>query len=246
MSDQEDSGAAGGSSNVEIQRKDRLRVLCIHGYRQNEFSFRSKIGSFRKYVDKYAEFVFISAPHQAPPFPGEEDKGLNENQKSWWFNKPDGHFRGIYKGGPVVGFEESLRLVEETWEKQGPFQGLLGFSQGGCFVGLLSHLAERGMITKLKPEFVVIASGFRSLSLAHLNYYENIVKIPSLHIYGENDDIIPTEMSETLASGFENKAVVTHSGGHYFPATAAQKSAYVEFFLDRLQEHLEAAELQNN
>lgn len=79
MSDQEDSGAAGGSSSVEIQRKDRLRVLCIHGYRQNEFSFRSKIGSFRKYVDKYAEFVFISAPHQAPPFPGEEDKGLNGN-----------------------------------------------------------------------------------------------------------------------------------------------------------------------
>ncbi|XP_059611923.1 esterase AGAP003155 [Phlebotomus argentipes] len=243
---EEDSLVAGSSSGVEIQSKDRLRVLCIHGYRQNEFSFRSKLGSFRKYVDKYAEFVFITAPHQAPPFPGEEDKPVNENQKSWWFNKPDGSFRGIYKGGPVVGFEESLRLVEKTWEEQGPFHGILGFSQGGCFVGLLCHLAERGMITTLKPQFAVIASGFRSLSLAHLNYYENTVKIPSLHIYGENDDIIPTEMSETLASGFENKIVVTHAGGHYFPATAAQKMHYVDFFRDRLQTHLEALELENH
>lgn len=46
--------------------------------------------------------------------------------------------------GPAFGFEKSLRLVEKTWEEQGPFQGLLGFSQGASFVGLLCDLSCRG------------------------------------------------------------------------------------------------------
>lgn len=47
---------------------DKMKILCLHGYRQNAESFKSKIGSFRKFVNKYAEFVFISAPHNnAPP-----------------------------------------------------------------------------------------------------------------------------------------------------------------------------------
>lgn len=46
---------------------DKMKILCLHGYRQNADSFKSKTGSFRKFVNKYAEFVFISAPHMAPP-----------------------------------------------------------------------------------------------------------------------------------------------------------------------------------
>lgn len=53
------------STRLEIT--DKIRILCLHGYRQNAESFRSKTGSFRKFVNKYAEFVFISAPHMAPP-----------------------------------------------------------------------------------------------------------------------------------------------------------------------------------
>ena len=37
--------------------------MCIHGYRQNEKMFREKTGAFRKIVGKYADLVFITAPH---------------------------------------------------------------------------------------------------------------------------------------------------------------------------------------
>lgn len=78
MCDPEESGSSAGSSNgPQIQTKDRIRVLCIHGYRQNEHSFRNKLGSFRKYIEKYVECTFITAPHQAPPFPGEEEATIN-------------------------------------------------------------------------------------------------------------------------------------------------------------------------
>lgn len=86
------------------------------------------------------EFVFVSAPHEAPPL---EDQ--TEGQGSaWWFNKDDGTFKGTNKCGPAIGFEKSLKQVEEVWNTQGPFQGILGFSQGACFAGLLCSLAVRG------------------------------------------------------------------------------------------------------
>lgn len=37
------------------------------------------------------------------------------------------------------------------------------------------------------------------------------------------------EMSKTLTDCFENTLIVKHSGGHYLPATAAQKKNYQEF-----------------
>lgn len=44
-----------------------LRVLCLHGYRQNGTMFREKTGSLRKLLKKQvADFVFIDAPHLIP------------------------------------------------------------------------------------------------------------------------------------------------------------------------------------
>lgn len=123
---------------------DKLKFLCLHGYRQNGESFKSKIGSFRKHVCKYADFVFINAPHVVPAGSAGSSGSRNQDQRSWWFNKEDGTFSGTHRSAHVVGFKESVELVEKVWREQGPFQGLLGFSQGACFVGLLCSLGVRG------------------------------------------------------------------------------------------------------
>jgi len=253
--------------NKPAGEQEKVRVLCLHGYRQNGDTFKSKIGSFRKHVSKYAEFVFITAPHQmvlhgsiessansdstedgssdAKNRKNSDDNDGNDsdNQRSWWSNKNDGTFKGTNRSGPAFGFDESLRVVEEAWQQLGPFHGLLGFSQGASFVGLLCSLSIRGL-TSIKPSFAIIAAGFRSGSLAHLNYYEETISIPSLHIYGEKDEIITTDMSELLATTFEDPKIVTHPGGHYFAASSSQKNIYIEFFQDRLVDYLENKELE--
>lgn len=50
-----------------------LRVLCIHGYRQNGGSFREKTGALRKLLKKQVELVYMTAPHsvQQPSPEGE-------------------------------------------------------------------------------------------------------------------------------------------------------------------------------
>lgn len=125
---------------LKIQDCDKLNILCLHGYRQSAETFKSKIGSFRKVCKNYANLHFVDAPHLAKPM-NEGDKPVEE-QKSWWFNKDDKSFKGTNQSGPAIGFEESLRVVEKAW-KNGDYQGLLGFSQGACFISVICSLAER-------------------------------------------------------------------------------------------------------
>ena len=51
-----------------------MRVLCLHGYRQNEVTFREKLGAFRKLVKegKRLDLVFFSSPVKVPPSSDDE------------------------------------------------------------------------------------------------------------------------------------------------------------------------------
>lgn len=106
------------------------------------------VGSFRKHLQKYAEFVFVSAPHLLHPTESEiqsdESNSKESTERSWWFNKEDDTFKGTNKNGPAFGFDESVHLLEEFWQTLGPFHGILGFSQGACLVGLICSLSSRG------------------------------------------------------------------------------------------------------
>ena len=55
-----------------IQPQYKLKILCLHGYRQNEKMFREKTGAFRKVIGKHADLVFITAPHEVPPMTPED------------------------------------------------------------------------------------------------------------------------------------------------------------------------------
>lgn len=227
---------------VLIQEADKLNVLCLHGYRQNGDLFRNKTGSLRKIIKQFANLTYITAPHFSKPI--NENDAVDENQRSWWFNKDDLSFKGTNQGGPAIGFEESLKLVEDEWKK-GNYQGLIGFSQGASFVSLIASMSVKSL-TSIKPHFVLLVAGFPSQSLSHKNYYQNKISIPNLHIYGLNDDIIPSELSMKLKESFENPLFQTHQGGHHFAATSKEKQCYVDFFRNQLITFLEEKEIQRD
>lgn len=62
-------------NSKETPDRVKLKILAFHGYRQNGAVFRAKIGSFRKAVAKYAQLVFISAPHKVVNEDGGGDEG---------------------------------------------------------------------------------------------------------------------------------------------------------------------------
>lgn len=163
---------------------------------------------------------FMSAPFVVP---GEDDTA-----RSWWFTK-DHSFSSRDEPDTCIGLEESVRLVEETWRTAGPFDGLLGFSQGACLVSLLSAMCETGQ-TSFRPRFVVLVSGFKSRCKAHEILYPERINVPSLHVIGETDAVIPSEWSEALTQTFVNPTVLRHPGGHFVPGNSSLKVEYLLFF----------------
>ncbi|CAJ0586849.1 unnamed protein product, partial [Mesorhabditis spiculigera] len=161
----------------------KLRILCLHGYRQNDVFFREKTGGMRKLFKKYADFTFINAPHV--PSVLSEDRG---EVRGWWFSKPDANFSSRDVTDLDTGFEESVRAVLDFIKENGPFDGLFGFSQGAAMVHLLLAKEQLGEL-KLDVKFAIIVSGFRSLSSQHERYNEVLIEKPSLHIYGTGDEM---------------------------------------------------------
>lgn len=99
-------------------------------------------------------------------------------------------------------------------------------------------------VTSIDPRFAIIVSGFRSGSLAHANYYEEIITMPSMHMYGASDQVIPMDMSKSLAEIFETPTSCQHNGGHYFATAVVPRNIYIEFIRQQLINYLEQKELE--
>lgn len=202
-----------------------LKLLCLHGYRQTGVSFREKTGAFRKLLKKHAEFVFITSPVAVPAVDDVQDK---DSGCGWWFSRPDDYFKAQDESDCIKGFEESLKAIETCFEESGPFDGILGFSQGAAMLGLLCGLQQQGKLS-FSFKFAIFSSAFRSRSTPHQYLYSEKITLPTLHIFGEADQVIDKSMSEEFLQYFDEPETLIHAGGHFIPATSAQKPTYLQF-----------------
>ncbi|XP_051173175.1 esterase OVCA2 [Leptopilina boulardi] len=210
----------------------KLKILAIHGYRQSDVIFSGKLGSLRKSFKKEIDFTFIKAPHKVPPLESSEKKEEDDAEGfGWWFNTEDKVFKAIEPSNLSVGFEDSILLVEKTFRELGPFDGVIGFSQGASFVSILCAMQQK-KISPIKFNFAILISGFKSLCEPHAIFYKDIkIELPTLHVYGEGDKIIPTQMAQELSDVFSIKKKFIHEGGHFVPG---KKFIYNDFILEML------------
>ncbi|XP_063148685.1 esterase OVCA2 [Candoia aspera] len=188
-------------------RRGELRVLCLHGYGQNAELFRARTGALRKAVRGRAELLYLDAPHRAGP---EEGGDGGAGPRGWWL-------------GAAPEPEPALRTVAQALAERGPVDGLLGFSQGAALAGMLCALRQRGD-ARFPFRFAVLVAGFRGPEVG-----AGPLLLPSLHVFGEADRVVPAAESRALAARFAEPALLAHAGGHFVPAGAAQRAAYLGF-----------------
>ncbi|KAH0662333.1 hypothetical protein KY284_027264 [Solanum tuberosum] len=114
--------------------------------------------------------------------------------------------------------EECISYLCEYITSKGPFDGLLGFSQGATLSGLLLGYMEQGKILKEHPPmklFVSISGAkFRDPNICNIAY-KDMMKVKSVHFVGEKDWLkLP---SQELTTGFENPLIIRHPQGHTVP-----------------------------
>jgi pimeloyl-ACP methyl ester carboxylesterase len=81
-------------------------------------------------------------------------------------------------------------------------------------------------------DFAVMVGGFKNDASQHAELYQRMFTVPSLHIIGSADVIIPPHESQQLVDQFEGAVVVRHPGGHIVPSDRAVVEQ-VARFLDR-------------
>ena len=206
--------------------QERLKVLYLQGYRQNEQVAKEKTGSFRKALKKHCDFTFITAPNEIP---SPETDSSEQPLTGWWFSKINRSYLAQDYSDCCDGFEKSLDVIAKALEENGPFDGIISFSQGSSMLSLVCTLKEEGDPRFQDFKFAIFVAGFKSRQIQHQKFYEKTITTPSLHVIGDTDQVIPKDMSEDLLEVYANPVVVRHAGGHFIPTASPQKKAYLEF-----------------
>ncbi|CAK9156251.1 unnamed protein product, partial [Ilex paraguariensis] len=199
---------------MEIQIQKKPRILCLHGFRTSGEILKRLVGRWPETLLERLDLVFTDAPY---PAQGKSDvEGIFDPPYYEWFQSSQG-FTEYYN------FEECLEFLEDYMMKHGPFDGLLGFSQGAILSSALPGMQiEKVALTKVpKIKFVIIISGAKfggykfGLPKLAANAFSSPVQCPSLHLIGDMDFL--KEEGIALLESFVDPVVIHHPKGHTIP-----------------------------
>lgn len=158
------------------------KILCLHGSHQNKEIFRTKLGRIPHKLKNHFQLTIIDGPIICPPDiikkdeeteEAEEKKVEEEVIKRAWFKRIDNS--DLLDTDSI---ESAMNYIEEVWNSDGPFDGVLGFSMGGTMGALLCQPSVISRYSSLK---FLICIGAPDIPLFDK---EGVVDIPSLHIAG--------------------------------------------------------------
>jgi hypothetical protein len=187
------------------------------------------------------ECIYVTAPHQIDTTTqksenGDEAAQTNANAPgepvyAWWSVEHAAYFTAQ----EYIGLEATLDHLRRIWREHGPFDGVLGFSQGGVLASLLCTRRD-----EFPFDFVIIVSAFPSSLPFERDAMTRIdPEFRSLHVWGEGDTLIVPSRSQQLSDLFPSlrRSTFAHPGGHVVPTSSAAKPVFREF----LQSCIEAA-----
>lgn len=199
------------SKPEKVETKNRLKILCLHGWRQNGQVFRAKIKKMVKEFADIADFNFVTSPVEYKPegdvleatISAYETVPVYTKQRAWWISSEGNK---IYQQNDI-----SLAYLKQVWEKEGPFDGILGFAQGGTMASIMPCKG-------FNPQFLILISSYfpRADDFKFMDV-ENSLTTPSIHIFGRNDILVIPERSKKLHQMFKSGILIEHKGGHFTP-----------------------------
>ncbi|KAL1972324.1 hypothetical protein VTN31DRAFT_7543 [Thermomyces dupontii] len=236
MAQQKKNKPPQNNNNNNGQTRQPLKILMLHGYTQSGPLFRTKSGALAKALQKafpLHEFTFSYPtgpirldPADIPGYtPPSEDQGQEESKPeayAWYRRAVPKH-----PDDPVeyIGLDAGLEAVAAILRDEGPFDGVIGFSQGASMAAIVASLLEPGRrdvfasFTATEPlhipfpahfapenikhhpplKFALCYSGFRAPGPRYRALYENPkIQTPILHVLGSMDAVVEEARSRAL------------------------------------------------
>lgn len=197
----------------------RQKILCLHGGggngRGQAVGMQALITSLPQY-----EFVFPDGGYSV---------GSSANSHLWIQDPPGG------KGAPTTASDwadDSFAVLDNLVASQGPFYGILGYSQGSAFVPIYLAHAPLGTF-KVAFMFCGYLTTTHQGLLGLVNNASPFGGIPALVWQGARDTIISNAMTAEQAAKFTLPTVITSSeGGHVVPSNGDSTYNRVVAFME--------------
>lgn len=226
----------------------QMKILMLHGYTQSGPLFRAKTKVLEKFLKKlYPELTlsYPTGPLRLRPedVPGYESSGKTPGdlEAYGWWRRSNTADPPEYAGIDVC-FNEIAKLIAT----EGPFDGVMGFSQGAALATMVASLLEQPSrqeafkraqessplaisypasfenLQQPPLKFLVSYCGFRAPGERYNGFYEDpTIQTPSCHVNGSLDTLVEESRWRTLmeACGGEGMTrLVIHPGGHFVPS----------------------------
>lgn len=211
-----------------------MKFLCLHGYQQSAAIMKSETRFlkpiFEQAIGQTVDFVYATAPFPSTP------TATGEPTYAWWPNDA--------AATTIATFSH----LSDILDQQGPFEGIIGFSQGGSVGSLLAAFLERprasrpsNLTTNHGPiRLVVSYSGYHEDDARLQKYYDQKIKTPIIHFISSTDPVMEEERCFRLVRRCEDPddrvIVYTGSGFHRVPATKMTAQALSRFLTDVLDD----------
>jgi hypothetical protein len=237
-----------------------MRILMLHGYAQNATIFQHKCRQLQDCIRAtYPEVTFswLNAPFALRTYdiPGctqtENDSRCEDAvDLRGWFDLRD-------TNKPPAGLHRSMCLIAQTLEAEGPFQGIIAFSQGTTVATVAASLLEGSRrrrayrtarrrnhnIMRYPPAFLTLnhpplqfailyATRLGDGDFYHWLYDCPAIRTPMCNVIGKWDPMIEHEqrcqVQRLLAVSCLSRSIV-HNGAHFVPKDSASLSIILEF-----------------
>lgn len=191
------------------------------------------------------KLVYPTAPIELKESELPEGKELlgGDSASSWaWWQARQPHSAPFHE---YVGLDLGLERIAAVLEQDGPFDGVIGFSQGAAAAAMTAALLEPGRKEKFAEleknsggtpfpaafdrldhpslRFMVSYSGFVSTHPGYAAFYDPLIATPSLHFHGTLDTILEESWARALLDACEHRSnghdgtLVVHPSGHSIP-----------------------------
>ncbi|KAL9617910.1 MAG: hypothetical protein Q9160_007337 [Pyrenula sp. 1 TL-2023] len=235
-----------------------IRILMLHGFTNSGSIFHAKTKALEKHLRKAFPGLHLSYPTgpvrlDPKDIPGYDpsDPNASDIEGYGWWRRSDTADPPEY-----LDLDRGLETIADVLRSEGPFDGVVGFSQGACAAAFVASLLEgesrkrrfqeaqrkdtnlaipfpaafEGLQDRLK--FGVAYCGFLAPGPRFQGFYEGGIETPMLHVLGSLDSVVEESRSKALinACGGESKTqVLRHPGGHFVPSSRQYLDGVVEF-----------------
>ncbi|KAJ5970660.1 Serine hydrolase FSH [Penicillium vulpinum] len=219
--------------NPTTSSRQPLKLLMLHGYTQSGSLFHAKSRALTKHIQKAFPLHEVSTSYPTAPIrlrpadipgyePSSEGTPDNEIESYGWWRRSNTANPPLY-----TGIEEGFAAVARTLKEEGPFDGVIGFSQGAALAAMVAALLEPGRkesfehFSKISTDgaagmmipapfgedgfqhpqlkFAICYSGFRALGARYRAFYEEpAIQTPVLHVLGSLDAVVEESRSRSL------------------------------------------------